>query len=559
MHMKKLAVACTLALGTLAAGGAQAAFPYDAVQVDMFLSGASAVQNNFKGQLSNLFLAGYKTASDNTTTNGADFFAVTGTFKSAAPVPAALQGKTARITYRTRGGSVWGVDPVAREEQVQWMKMDSATCSATLPAGASATADLYCSPTGDDSGTNGRKPDLGVSDVEPKMFQGPLNVEFGKSQLNNSDLNGLKSSAVYQQAFGVPLTNAIPTSLFVNRPMVVSLVSKKTVSWLDIKGLGSTAILADPINSINPGQNTVKPVVVCRRVQGSGTQATANFFINQFGCSGSAYLPPARMSESDGFDALNGDPLSGGADKAHPIIIDPTYGYTVVENPGSGDVRSCLTAAQNGTNHTFKGDDGKWYQVTFSGVGTNSATTPTVIYTNGDPSVVKPYGAVGVLSYDSAGKESGWHYQDLNGVLTANAAAIDASGRPAVVQASTAKYALAAMMEGSWDYFSEVSMQYRNGLNGKTALTDTPTVDIPTGKLSTGALKTLADQLVITLGDPAVMNTLKSYKLGIAALPSNYTPDASVTTNLVSKGTKSGDTCNPNTLFFKPQAAPSWQ
>lgn len=554
MHMKKLASACALALGSLATGGAQAAVPFDPVQVDMFLSGASAVQNNFKAQLSNLFVAGYVTAADNTTSNGADFFAVTGTFKSAAPVPVALQGKTARITYRTRGGSVWGVDPVAREEQIQWMKMDSATCSTTPPPVVTTlTANYYCAPTGDDSGSNGRKSDLGVSDVEPKMFQGPLNVEFGKNQLSNFDLAGLKSSAVYQQAFGVPLTNAIPTSLFMNRPMVVSLVSKKTVSWLDIKGLGSTAVPADPINAINPGSSTTKPVVVCRRVQGSGTQATANFFINQFGCAGGAYVPPARMSESDGFGAQG-----SGASKADPIMIDPSYGYTVVENPGSGDVRNCLVAAQNGTNHTFKGDDGLWYQITFSGVGTDSATpTPNVIYTNGDPTVNAPFGAVGVLSYDSAGKEgTTWHFQDLSSVLTANAAAIDASSRPAATapNISTARYALAAMMEGSWDYFSEVTMQYRNGLNGKTALTDTPpAVNPATGNYSTGALKTLADQLVISFGDPAVMNTLKSYKLGIAALPSTYTPAASVTTNLVSKGTKSGDTCAPNTLFFKPQ------
>lgn len=518
MHMKTLAAAVSLACGTLITGGAQAAFPFDPVQVDLFQSGASAVQNNLKSQVPSLFQAGYKTACDNTTTNCSAFFAVTGTLANAAPVPLSIRGKTARIIYRTRGGSGWGVGVVARAQPIQWMAMNSATCSTTAPAGSTVPADYYCAPTGDDSlnpAAGGRVPDLGISDVEPKMFQAPLNVEFGQTQLDAFNLAGLTNFAVYQQAFGMPMTNVIPTSLRVDRLSLQSLLSKSGSmhDWTQVNGA--------PTALINPGSAT-KPVVVCRRVQGSGTQATANYFVNGFGCN-APYVDPSRMADSAGFGAQG-----TGSTASDPIVIDPSAGYTVVENPASGDVRSCLAAAQNGTNWKFKGDDGKYYEVTFSG-GDSTLTTP---YSNVDPTVVKPYGATGVLSYDSAGAENGWHFHDIDGWVAANSTAIDASGRPAT---STAKYAVAGMVEGDWEYFSEESMQYRNGANGQPALT--------------GDLKTLADGLIKVLGDPAVINA----NLGIAGLPNQYPPTMNVTTNKVAKGTKLGDTCKQKQINYTPQ------
>ncbi len=548
MYMKKLAVACALACGTLAAAGAQA---YD---VDLFLSGASAVQGNFVAQLPNLMVPGYVTACDNTSSNCSNFFAVKGTFKSAAPVPAALQGKTVRITYRTRGGSVWGVDPVATAAKIQWLDMDSATAGACTAAGAGYTfgVNLLCSPTGNDDGTANsfgpaRIPDLGVSDVEPKMFTG-INLEYDtgahayRTALSSTDLGGLTNFPAFQNAFSMPMTNVIPAGMFVDKGTLLGLLSASTLKLHDWSGVANAPLAA--LNPLNVSNGSNKPVVVCRRVQGSGTQATTNYFVNNFGCPGAAFSTPSRMADSAGFDATGiyvANTVTSTA--ANPIIIDPSYGYTVVENPGSGDVRSCLAAAQAGTNWAFKGDDNNYYQVTFSG----AATGTTASYTNGDPSIGAPFGAVGVLSYDSAGKESGWHFHDLDGLLTQNVAAIDASGRPAT---STAKYATAAMVEGVWDFFSEESMQYRNGSNGKPALVDVA-AGSPTyaGSLSTGPVKTLSDTIIKVVGDPAYINA----NLGIAALPTNYVPDASVTTNKVAKGTKLGDTCNPKIPQYKAQ------
>ena len=244
MHMKKLAVAVALACGTLTAGGAQAVV-YD---VDLFMSGASAVQANFVAQLPSLLVpASIVKACDNLTPSScAGFFAVKGTFLPAASLPASLAtlaNRTVRITYRTRGGSVWGVDPVSRGAPIQWMDMDNplplntpGACSTVAPGIFGET--LHCPPTGNDNSdpmlnTSGRVSDLGVSDVEPKMFYG-INLEYDISTmasriaLNSQDVGGLTSSPVFANSFGVPMTNVIPESMLLAKETLRGLLSSNS-------------------------------------------------------------------------------------------------------------------------------------------------------------------------------------------------------------------------------------------------------------------------------------------------------------------------------------------
>ena len=563
ISMKKLAAAVALVCGTLATGGAQA------YQIDLFLSGSSAIQGPVIENLLFFMKPGYVTACDNTSSNCANFFAVKGVIRDDIslyyPPLLALAGKTVRITYRTRGGSVWGVDPVAKATPIQWMDMDSATAGACSAAptyfsvhlnAMTFLPDQLCAPTGNDDGTanrygTARVPDLGVSAVEPKMFQTPLNVSYDigahayRSQLDARNLSGLwPATAVFQQVFGIAMTNVIPHDLISSDPALNMFVDRLSFqSMLSKSGLMHdwTKVNGAPVSNINPGA-IIKPVVVCRMTQGSGTQAITNYFVNGFGCN-APYVDPSRMADSAGFDA-SGIYVQGAvtSTQTKPIIIDPSAGYTIVENLSSGDVRSCLAAAQAGANWAFKGDDDNYYQVTFSG----AATGTTIPYTNINSTVVAPYGAVGVLSYDSYSysnlsypssycatpheAECGWHFHDLNRLLTANAAAIDASNRQAN---SSAKYAVAAMIEGPWEFFSEVTVQYRP--YGPAALS--------------GDLKTLADGLIHVLGDPAFINASS----GAAALPNQYSPTMDVTFNKVAKGTKLGDTCKQKQMYNTPQ------
>lgn len=518
MQFKRTLMAAAVALA--ATSSHAAVDPFGAVDIDLFLSGASAVQSNFTTQFQNLFESSGSNAYVylvDTTSSGTDYRAVVGKLKAGAI--SGLDGKLVRIVYRARGGSVLGVDPVARAEKVQHIAITGANCTIEgVPTYGDTTADYKCSPTGTDGANDGRTPDFGVSDVEPAMFQEPYNVEYdptageSKPQLSPTELAVFSGTVfpVYQQAFGVPITNTIATTAKIDQAVVASMMASSGLirNWSQVVGSGQTAN---------------DPVVVCRRVQGSGTQATANLFFTGFPCNSPSNTKPTRMSDSPGYQ------VDGDGSEANPFIIDPSAGYTVVENPTSGNVRSCLSAAQAGTNHKFKGDDNNWYEVTFSG-------TSTMGYENENAAKVFPFGAVGVLSYDSAGQESGWHFHDLAGVLTNAAADIDASGRTAT---STAKYALAAMIESPWNYFSEVTMQYRNAtVNGVPVLA--------------GNAKTFVDAFITKLGNPADMS-LSTINKGIAALPANYVPTGVVTTNKVSKGSRGGDSCAPKKLKYVPQ------
>jgi hypothetical protein len=65
------------------------------------------------------------------------------------------------------------------------------------------------------------------------------------------------------------------------------------------------------------------PVIVCKRVAGSGTQAAINAFIFGFPCSTTQQTPATAQGTGTG--------------------------YTVIENSSSGAMATCMTAAQLGT------------------------------------------------------------------------------------------------------------------------------------------------------------------------------------------------------------------
>src|SRR5215831_8576312 len=116
--VKQLAAACALAF---AGTSAYALGPFDAPQVTVFLAGASAPQNFLGGLAANLFQGTQGTDwfayFDNGGTIGANYRAYFGTLKTTVQdpnMPASIAGKTVLIINRAKGGSVWGVNPVAR-------------------------------------------------------------------------------------------------------------------------------------------------------------------------------------------------------------------------------------------------------------------------------------------------------------------------------------------------------------------------------------------------------------------------------------------------------------
>lgn len=481
MKLKNLVLATAMAF---AAGNAAAVVITDTPNIDLYLSGATAPDTFLDSLFTSVFEPGYLNYVDSKGSANA-FRAYFGKLKSTADIPAGLRGKTVRIVKRSAGGSVWGVNPVARAQGIRTLGLTTGDCT----AGSGTAADPYrCAIVGVDPGLGSptgreRVPDFGVSDVNPNMFKQPFNVEFGQGQLTTAEAAALAVKPANTLSMGFVATNAIPGSTYLSRASYGAMLSGNVQDWTQVD-----ASLAPPAGN---------QVVVCRRVQGSGTQSSYNWFFNNFPCTtqsiaGSGQTVPARMSDSAGYQE------AGSGTSADPYVINPVSGYTVIENSGSGDVRSCLAAANNGGTYAFTDEAGKSYKVNFGSGG---------------------YGAIGVLSADSMGKESGWSFRNMDGAGTTKLV----SGAPVVTGTGIAP-TKANLIEGKYDFAAELTMQYRNKTVGSV-----PAL--------AGDKKAFADFFITRAGSPTY-NT----KEWVAALPPAYDP---TTTANVAKGTRFGNMCSP--------------
>lgn len=548
MKPTKLAIAMSLALAGMS-GQTMAAAPANplttAAQIDVYLSGASAPQATLGALAATLFgensVAGGCAATDNpatTTVNekfcnfhvlyntvgtiGADYRAYYGALQSAFTINGRTlsAGTTVLLTNRARGGSVHGVNPVALSFPIATMPVNT---GCTFIAGDVNAYNYTCPPSGTD-GTSGRRPEFGVSDVAPYMFKAPYNKEPGAAAIFNALSsaevarlnNGGNGKAVFALQFGVPATNSVPATLTTTNGSPVTGFTKAMYSALLTGGIADWSQIDSTINTGNTG------VVICRRSQGSGTQATYNAYFNNFPCTVNSVIPgsdtaPARMEGSFGISAFT----LGGTD---PITIDPTAGFTVVENPSSGNVRDCLWRAQTNQNHTYNWTDdlGGIHAVTVQ-----FANTPAT-----------PFRAIGVLSNDSTEGQNGannsgghWTFRELN----------DVSGMDrSVVPNLPSK---AAVRTGKWDFASEVTMQYRVDGYINTA-----------GNFVAGAVpagvetqrRDFIDLFIQRAGDPAILNTIASSvtRAASVALPSAVNNPS--TNNNVAFVTRNGNMCAPN-------------
>jgi len=493
MKLNKLSAACAIAL----AGVSSQAFAlgaFDTPELTVYLSGATAPDNFLASIATGMFVGTQGTDWFGYVDNGAGTAqrAYFGTMKGTADgVPASIAGKKVMLIKRSTGGSVFGVNPVARAEALAVLKVTSSGCSnVSVPAGFNYKCPVVGvdpgigAPTGDEM-----VPDFGVSDVSPAMFKEPYNVEFGKTQLSPAEVAGMTVKQVNTLAMGLAVTNAIPDSTYLSKAVYGALISGNLTDWTQVDA------------GLAPAAGT--QVVVCRRVPGSGTQTSYNWFFNNFPCAtdslaGTGHTGPTRMA-----DSASGI-VSGSGTSGDPYVIDPSAGYTVLENSGSGDVANCMTKAAGGGTHTFKDEEGKSYSVNFGSGG---------------------YGAVAILSVDSLGKSSNaankWSYRAIDGA----GMYYDSDVGSAVVPASTGNGVHPSktnLIEGKYEFASELTMQYRNSLAGQK--------------------KDFADFFIARAGDPA-FNT----SAWVAALPPTYDP---TTTANVAKATRNGNMCAPLQRLF---------
>lgn len=278
-----------------------------------------------------------------------------------------------RVLFRKRdaGGSGWGVTPITHPMNV--VPGVAATTSSPVNAGGAATgflvdimtvsvgAGLNCDPastaqvTGAGTAYNQylcgtaneqRVPDAGFSDIEPSKFFG-INTPAGLPEYINS--TGVTSVTFGALVFGVPVTLDLRNALqaaqgldvgaedYDNMPSLSSTVIRSLFTggipnWnnLLVDNGGVKVPLANhPAVAALGTVPANRLVQVCRRVNGSGTQAQSNAIWLNWPCESTVALPSTEPG-------------------------NPVLGPVVAANSGSSDVSRCLDDFNQGTNTSGK-------------------------------------------------------------------------------------------------------------------------------------------------------------------------------------------------------------
>jgi hypothetical protein len=492
MKVSKIALACTMAFAAMSAQAASTGIPATPANV-VFISGASGVDSYLGSAASNLInVTSYVHDSSN------NYRAWYGTTKAA--IGTLASGSNLLIIKRSAGGSAMGVIPLARSAKIEVPSWADATAT------ADATAGQFTVPV--TLAANGLVPDIGVSDVEPKMFSG-INSESGYVTLTAAEQATLTSKSWAQLAEGIAVTKAVPDTSVLSNNFIREALDGHIQDWSSVDG-------------------SADPIVICRRIEGSGTQAAYNSYFNSFpntaAYSGFSQVLPAVTANSLGFGAGDGS-------KATPIQIDPS-GYMVFEGSGSGDVRKCLQAAQNGVDVTLVGRDGLYYTLQFSivgvpskAIGVLSLDSYTSVSTAASRAAAVPVNVDGKGYATSNTDTNGdWNFRFLNGNGTYDV-------KNQVVTSATSSGTAPSrtnILNSTYDFTVEPAMQYRTA--------------------TTGFVPAFYTKLQSILGNPVDMeigSANNGSPLAYAALPVLYTKTATGSTRLVADLTRQGNTTAP--------------
>ena len=266
------------------------------------------------------------------------------------------------IYKRSDGGSAQGVSPVIAGTAIEFLNIPGVSRSGLTNVGAgscgtvNASNEITC-----DYNLSSKYskiiPDFGISDVDPSQFVGE-NKPAGFSPVSKADLALLTVKPTAALTFGVPVTTSLRNALqaaqlgsacvgseteacmpSLSKHQIASIHTGKLKSWTDFK-VGNDNLVSLANAADVPGNNRVH---ICRRVNGSGTQAQHGIKFLNYPCTGAATPPAAGNNFPEGVPATQVHALSS-----------------------SGDVTDCLnelqtaTNAANGFNNLYTAGGKRW-------------------------------------------------------------------------------------------------------------------------------------------------------------------------------------------------------
>jgi hypothetical protein len=259
--------------------------------------------------------------------NGKDYRAYYCTMNGTT-VPGLAGTRNVLLYKRSKGGSAYGAQPVAQgaafTPAVTFMKVSATNCT------LSATPNVWSCTANDPADLFGSVVQAGITDVEPKLFKG-INkpADPGFTDISTVELGNLVINSQNAVSFGVTVTTKLYRALqkmqgldstkddATNMPslaasQVAGLATGGVKSWANLKESGG---LLRSLNNAAFGTPPANPnVYMCRRAQGSGTQAQFNAVFLQAPCT---------------------TPV------ASPLVAN---GTTVIDNASGGDLVACQNA-----------------------------------------------------------------------------------------------------------------------------------------------------------------------------------------------------------------------
>lgn len=318
--MKAKMVALAVSLIVFITGQASALTPDVKPDVVLLISGSSSLQKLVGAAAMTLFVNGITSTSRTDVYYDGSVDEASGNYYrgyfgiGSTNLPASLQGKRILVLHSSLGESFAGIDSLAKYKTIFALNPSNCVMPNNIYYEANRGISVYSCP----GAGSYRVPDAAISDVEPAILQSQVNLPPNNVSLSNDQLLSLTTRGLLGAVIGIPVTSNAPASLkSLSKAQVAGLMGGNVYDW----------------SMIDPAA-TGKSIIVCRRAAGSSEQVVVNANIFGAPCMSSPLYPLV---------------YSGTSAPMASVVPVAAGNVVVVENSSSGNVKSCLQSAKNGT------------------------------------------------------------------------------------------------------------------------------------------------------------------------------------------------------------------